>query len=121
PPEGTGHTEGITVDPSRVMRSYNVVLDIRPEEAYAEGHIPGAVNLPADEVLDWAESLPAADQLPNNAQLQLWVVDEGQGEACQLAQELQDAGQEAAMCMVGGFAEWKVRVADRLVWEGDEG
>ena len=35
-----------------------VLLDVRPAESYAEGHIPGAVNLPLAELAERAESLP---------------------------------------------------------------
>lgn len=41
-----------------------IILDTRTEEEYAEGHIPGAVLIPYDEILEKAESvLKDKDQL----------------------------------------------------------
>ena len=34
-----------------------VLLDVRPAESFAEGHIPGAVSLPLAELADRAETL----------------------------------------------------------------
>ena len=41
-----------------------VILDTRTEEEFAEGHIPGAILIPYDEILEKAESvLKEKDQL----------------------------------------------------------
>jgi rhodanese-related sulfurtransferase len=41
-----------------------VILDTRTQEEYDEGHIPGAILIPYDEILDKAESvLTEKDQL----------------------------------------------------------
>ena len=42
----------------------NEILDTRTEEEFAEGHIPGAILIPYDEILEKAESvLKEKDQL----------------------------------------------------------
>jgi rhodanese-related sulfurtransferase len=40
----------------RMIESYPelMLIDVRPEEDYLKGHIPGAVNLPLLELVDWA-------------------------------------------------------------------
>ena len=41
-----------------------IILDTRAQYEYDEGHIPGAIVIPHDEILDKAESvLPDKDQL----------------------------------------------------------
>jgi len=44
--------------------SVPLILDVRSPEEYAEGHIPGAINIPYDQVaanLDWLESFRTAE------------------------------------------------------------
>jgi rhodanese-related sulfurtransferase len=36
-----------------------VVVDVRSEEEYAAGHIPGALHIPADELRSRVEEIPA--------------------------------------------------------------
>lgn len=36
-----------------------LVLDVRPSEEYAAGHLPGAVSIPADELADRLAEIPA--------------------------------------------------------------
>jgi rhodanese-related sulfurtransferase len=43
----------------RVERGEATVLDVRPAEEYAAGHIPGAVSIPLDELTDRIGELPA--------------------------------------------------------------
>jgi rhodanese-related sulfurtransferase/DNA-binding transcriptional ArsR family regulator len=40
-----------------------VVLDVRPREEYAAGHIPGAVSIPLDELADKLADLPADEEI----------------------------------------------------------
>ncbi len=35
-----------------------LVVDVRTPEEYRSGHIPGAVNLPLDQIQAWAKDLP---------------------------------------------------------------
>ncbi len=39
------------------------VLDVRPAEEYAAGHIPGAVSIPLDELADRLAEIPDDDQI----------------------------------------------------------
>jgi len=42
----------------RAQRDGIVVLDVRPRDEYASGHIPGAVSVPFEELEDRLASLP---------------------------------------------------------------
>ncbi|BAZ94028.1 ArsR family transcriptional regulator [Thiohalobacter sp. COW1] len=43
----------------RLKRGEVTVLDVRPEEEYAAGHLPGAVNIPLDSLEKQLAALPA--------------------------------------------------------------
>ncbi len=42
----------------RALGSGAVVVDVRTPEEFAQGHVPGAVNLPLEAVAQWADTLP---------------------------------------------------------------
>jgi rhodanese-related sulfurtransferase/DNA-binding HxlR family transcriptional regulator len=76
-----------------------VVVDVRPPEEYAAGHLPGAVNVPVAELPD------RLDELPGGAQ----VVAYCRGPFCVSSDDavraLRDAGRDA-LRLVDGFPEW---------------
>lgn len=53
--------EPVTADElrERMLRDDVVVLDVRPEDEYAAGHIPGAVSIPVSELERRLSELPA--------------------------------------------------------------
>lgn len=78
-----------------------VVLDVRPAEEYAAGHIPGAVSVPVDELGDRLAELPADAE----------VVAYCRGAYCVLAHEavrlLSKQGRSARR-LVDGMLEWQL-------------
>ena len=76
------------------------VLDVRPEEEYAEGHLPGAVNVPLSELEKRLEGLPADQE----------VVAYCRGPYCVLAYDavarLRELGYQARR-LEYGYPEWK--------------
>ena len=85
---------------SRANSGLVTVLDVRPPEEFALGHIPGALNIPLD---DLASQLHA---LPNNQE----VIAYCRGPWCVLSFEavrlLRDAGFEARR-LQEGLPEWR--------------
>ena len=85
---------------SRANSGLVTVLDVRPPEEFAQGHIPGALNIPLD---DLASHLHA---LPNNQE----VIAYCRGPWCVLSFEavrlLRDAGFEARR-LQEGLPEWR--------------
>ncbi|MGR4878289.1 ArsR/SmtB family transcription factor [Streptomyces sp. LARHCF249] len=78
-----------------------VVLDVRPAEEYAAGHIPGALSIPVTELADRIAELPDDTE----------VVAYCRGAYCVLAYEavrlLHDRGR-AAVRLTDGMLEWRL-------------
>jgi len=78
-----------------------IVLDVRPREEYAGGHIPGAVSIPLDELADRLQ------ELPDNKQ----VVAYCRGAYCVLAHDavrLLTARGRSAARLADGMLEWRM-------------
>lgn len=103
------------VSPSRLAQEYVVILDFRPEEAYAQEHLAGAIHVGPegiDAVLP--HLLPAAAQAPE-LQPFIFCVDEGEGVAQEAAQFLQALGLARAYALVGGLPQWRVRYGSEFM------
>ncbi|MFZ3495828.1 ArsR/SmtB family transcription factor [Streptomyces sp. 5.8] len=78
-----------------------VVLDVRPAEEYAAGHVPGALSIPVDQLADRIAELPE----------DMEVVAYCRGAYCVLAYEavrlLQERGLKAIR-LTDGMLEWRL-------------
>jgi rhodanese-related sulfurtransferase/DNA-binding transcriptional ArsR family regulator len=77
------------------------VLDVRPREEYAAGHIPGAISVPLDELADRLAELPDDGQ----------IVAYCRGAYCVLAHDavrLLAAHGRAATRLADGMLEWRL-------------
>jgi rhodanese-related sulfurtransferase len=76
-----------------------VVLDVRPHAEFAAGHVPGAINIPVDDLADRLQQLPDGTQ----------VVAYCRGPLCVLSVDavrlLRNAGRPAAL-LEDGYPEW---------------
>jgi rhodanese-related sulfurtransferase/biotin operon repressor len=85
---------------ARVREGETMVIDVRPASEYKSGHIPGAVNIPVDELPQHLETLPREQE----------IVAYCRGPYCMLAFEavakLREAGYQARR-LEDGFPEWK--------------
>ena len=78
-----------------------VVVDVRPKEEYAAGHIPGAISLPAAELLDRIGEIPADAE----------VVAYCRGPYCVLAPEAVEILSRRGFRtrrLEDGFPEWRL-------------
>ena len=76
-----------------------VVIDVRTSEEYASGHIPGAVNIPFDQVAQRIAEIDA----PHGVALYCMVGPRARkGESALLA-----AGYEKVFHLEGGLAAWQ--------------
>lgn len=62
---GSGDVDLVTRDELEALLASGdvVLLDVRPSEEYAAGHIPGARSVPVEEILGSASQFDAADQV----------------------------------------------------------
>jgi rhodanese-related sulfurtransferase/DNA-binding transcriptional ArsR family regulator len=85
----------------RVRSGEVTVLDVRPAEEYAAGHIPGAVSIPLDELAERLADLPVDQE----------VVAYCRGAYCVLAHDavrLLAAQGRPARRLVDGMLEWRL-------------
>jgi rhodanese-related sulfurtransferase/DNA-binding transcriptional ArsR family regulator len=105
-PQGVGREELL----ARAQAGEVVVLDVRPAEEYAAGHVPGALSIPVEQLPDRIDELPAGTE----------VVAYCRGEYCVLAHDavrLLNAQGRRAVRLSEGMLEW--RLADLPVATGE--
>jgi thiosulfate/3-mercaptopyruvate sulfurtransferase len=112
-------TEWLTKEAAKDGAAGNVrVVDVRPAAAYAEGHLPGAVNVPEGPLRDPADKetyLPSPEAYAKLAGAmgltpETRVVaydDQGGKSAARLWYVLQAYGHAKASLLDGGFRKWK--------------
>ena len=76
-----------------------VVLDVRTREEFAEGHIPGALNIPHTELGDRLSEVDAESEVAVHCMVG--------PRARRGEQTLLDAGRTGILHIEGGYAEWK--------------
>ncbi|UUV28669.1 metalloregulator ArsR/SmtB family transcription factor [Amycolatopsis roodepoortensis] len=85
----------------RVQAGHATVLDVRPREEYAAGHIPGAVSIPLEELSERLAELPADQE----------IVAYCRGAYCVLAHDavrLLAAEGRSARRLTDGMLEWRL-------------
>ena len=76
-----------------------VVIDVRTPEEYSQGHIPGAVNIPYDQIAERISEVEA----PNGVALYCMV-----GPRARKGEEaLRDSGYAPILHLEGGMAAWQ--------------
>jgi rhodanese-related sulfurtransferase len=86
---------------ARIKNGLVTVLDVRPEDEFASGHLPGAVNVPLSQLRKRLTELPKRQE----------VIAYCRGPWCVLAFEavaLLRAEGRAARRLDGGLPEWKI-------------
>ena len=85
----------------RLMNQGATMLDLRPREAYAEGHISGARNL------DTAQILNGADALKRYKEKTLIICSDRTGIAAAAVRTLSRQGFSKVFNLRGGLAAWR--------------
>jgi rhodanese-related sulfurtransferase len=83
-------------------------VDARPAHEYAEGHVPGALCVPWQEVDEYLDAL--LEKVPDTNAILVVYCD---GEACALSEDLavflKDMGYVNVKVLVNGWTEWRTR------------
>ena len=95
-------------DAIRLMNRGAVVIDLRPAEQYAAGHLSGARRMDGEQILKAADTLKKYKQKP------LIVYDESGSLGGSAIRQLKAQGFEQAFNLRGGLAAWR---ADSLPLE----
>ena len=90
--------------------NFFILLDVRDEAAFREGHIAGAIHVPADRLLSWAGALPR-DFL-------IYLCSQDGSMSDSLARQMQAGGFSRALSMVGGIQEWERMYGERVIIKG---
>jgi len=88
-------------DAIRLMNQNALVLDLRPADAFAAGHLAGARNLPPDQILNAGETLKKYKEKP------VVVYDESGSLGTSAARQLASQGFTKAVNLRGGLAAWR--------------
>jgi rhodanese-related sulfurtransferase len=77
------------------------IVDLRPPDDYAAGHVPGAVSIPLSQL--WVR----ADELPTRYDSVLLVYDDEPSRAERAAARLKDEGYFRVYVIEGGLRAWR--------------
>ena len=99
--DSAGYTQVSSEKAAQLMADYDdeIVLDVRTPEEYAEAHIPGAINVPNEEIGEE----PIAE-LPDKDQIILVYCRSG-NRSKEAAQKLADQG-DSNVIEFGGIKDW---------------
>ncbi len=87
------------------------LVDTQPEEAYAEGHIPGAINYP------WVQQVKPPIPLPRNKMLVLYCPCNHDEDSLDMYKKLAEFGYLNTKILEGGWYKW---VALKLPVDGSD-
>ena len=87
------------------------LVDTQPEEAFAEGHIPGAINYP------WVQQVKPPVPLPRNKMLVLYCPCNHDEDSIDMYKKLAEFGYLNTKILEGGWYKW---VAMKLPVEGTD-
>ena len=78
------------------------IIDVRAPEAYARGHLPGAVNIPASQLSASLDTIPSDRPIVTYCNMH----NPGNSGSENAAELLRDAGYHAR-ALKGGYPEWE--------------
>ena len=92
-----------------------LLIDLRDPEAYAAGHLAGAVNIPFSELENWIDRLPREVDT-----IVIVLYDQSGTLSDQAVYRLSARGLDQARSLLGGLDEWQRRYEDRPLFPLEE-
>lgn len=105
-------TESHQVPIGELFYNFFVLVDIRARQAFREGHIAGAIHVPAQELKTWVAQLPES--------FMIYLYSDNGELSDQYAKALQEMGYSRTLSIVGGLAEWRAQYGERFIISGDK-
>lgn len=96
-------TDPSDVAAARTAGQKLLMLDVRNQASWDQGHLPGAIHLPAREIEYRLDELPAPDANPN---IVVYCWGPGCNGSTKAAFALSQAGYRSVREMIGGFEYW---------------
>jgi len=90
--------------------NFFILVDIRSPEEFAKEHIAGAINVPQEELINWASNL--------SKDLLIYLYSEDGTKSDKMAQMLREEGFPECLSIIGGLKEWKQQYSDRYLISG---
>ena len=78
-----------------------VILDVRPEQEYAEGHILNAINIPVDKITGQQDDLNKYRNQP------VILCCKNGMDSMRVARVIKHSGFEKVYCLKGGLQTWR--------------
>lgn len=78
------------------------IIDIRPPDEYADGHIPGAINIPMSQLPQQIDEIEWSDDVTV-----VCPIGQSSVQAAKLIGSYEGADADAVKSMKGGYREWK--------------
>lgn len=89
------------VDSLEMTEEFEVLVDVRPPEAYGDSHIIGAINVPAVKFSDWLQKVPNG--------VTVYIYSENGKKSDEMVEKLQKDSKQELRSLIGGFVQWKLR------------
>lgn len=94
-----------------VIYNFFALIDIRPPQFYQRERILGAINIPAGEILAWADQV--APHVTDD--MIIYIYDENGHLADEIVKKLRAKGHLQYVSLVGGLQEWKKQYGQKGV------
>ncbi|MBN1350587.1 DUF1573 domain-containing protein [candidate division KSB1 bacterium] len=96
--------------------AYNffVLVDVRPQSAFAREHIIGAINVPVETIEKWVREIAAN----LSGEIIIYLYSEDGKDSDSAAQKLRKQGYTQFVSIVGGLNEWKKQKGNKYLISG---
>ncbi len=91
-------SSGRPFDQGTFKSKFYILIDVRDEEAYADGHLAGAMNILPAQLPQWFDRFPEWKRII--------VYDDNESASVSVVQMLRNAGFSNSYALLGGLNEW---------------